>query len=337
MNLENQALRACLEVGKALTSTLELKGILDLIMSKVSDLIAAGNWSLLLRDEKTGELGFEIVVGLRKETVEGIRLKRGEGIAGHVAETGIPVFSDNLNENENFSGRIDDITGFRTKSIVCVPMKVRDRVLGVIEIVNVAEMKSFEKKYVPVLTILADYGAIAIENAWLFERVRRMTVTDEYTGLYNARYLHDVLDKLIDEARERESRLAIAFIDMDNFKKVVDTHGHLAGSRVLSEVGQVMSSCLSSSDILIKYGGDEFVLLMPGRDSEDAVRFVESIREAVRSASYLASGEGPVRLTASFGIAVFPTHGMTKRDLLSRADQAMYRAKESTKDRVCSF
>jgi len=334
MNYEDQALRACLEVGKALTSTLKLNDILDLIMLKVSELIAAQNWSLLLRDETTGELSFEIVVGLEKKTVQGVRLHRGEGIAGHVAETGEAVFLSDLSKNVKFSGRIDGITGFRTESIACFPMKVRDRVLGVIEIVNVNEMKTFEEKFAPVLTILADYGAIAVENARLFERIRRMTVTDEYTGLYNARYLHETLDTLMEQARENEVDLAVAFMDMDNFKSVVDAHGHLLGSRVLSEVGRVILSCLSPSDILVKYGGDEFVLLMPGRDRKQAVILVNVIREAVRSALYLESAGNPVRLTASFGVAVFPSDAGTKRELLSRADQAMYQAKRSSKDCV---
>ncbi len=338
MNYENQALRACLEVGKALTSTLEVRDILDLIMSKVSELIDAENWSLLLRDEHTGELSFEIAVGLRKEDLVGVRLQRGEGIAGHVAESGEAVFLGELvGGNLQFSERVDRITGFETKSIACVPMKIRDRVLGVIEVVNVREMEAFREKYAPVLSILADYGAIAVENARLFERIRRMAITDEYTGLFNARYLHDKLESLIGEARLQGTSLAAAFIDMDNFKSVVDTHGHLLGSRVLSEVGRVMSSCLSPSDLLIKYGGDEFVLLMPGRGRREAAALVDAVRRAVRAGTYLESVEAPVRLTASFGIAVFPADAGTKRDLLSRADQAMYRAKRSSKDCVVVY
>lgn len=338
MQYENQALRACLEVGKALTSTLKVRDILDLIMSKVSELIDAENWSLLLRDEHTGELNFEIAVGLRKEDLRGIRLRRGEGIAGHVAETGEAVFlSELVGGNLQFSERVDRITGFQTKSIACVPMKIRDRVLGVIEVVNVRAMEAFREKYAPVLSILADYGAIAVENARLFERIRRMAVTDEYTGLFNARYLHDKLESLIEEARRQGTPLAVAFIDMDNFKSVVDAHGHLLGSQVLSEVGKVMSSCIATQDILIKYGGDEFVLLMPGRGRHEAATLVDAVRRAVRASSYLMSVETPVRLTASFGIAVFPDDAETKRDLLSRADQAMYQAKRSSKDCVVVY
>ncbi|MEW5910690.1 MAG: GAF domain-containing protein, partial [Thermodesulfobacteriota bacterium] len=146
---EENGLQACLEIGKSLTSTLEIQKILELIMSKVSRLIPANNWSLLLFDEKTQDLRFEIAVGLEKDQVQSIRIKPGEGIAGSVFQTGIPIFIHDAQNDTRFSRKVDEETGFVTQSIICVPVRIRGRILGVIEIINVRDMSAFESKYLP--------------------------------------------------------------------------------------------------------------------------------------------------------------------------------------------
>jgi diguanylate cyclase (GGDEF)-like protein len=315
---ETRALLACLEVGKLFTSTLSLQEILELIMTKVSQLIEAQNWSLLLKDETSGELTFEIAVGIKREVIKGIRLAPGEGIAGHVAETGKPMFVSNVQDEPRFSRKIDSLTGFTTKSISCIPIQIHGKILGLIEIVNVEDMDGFKLKYLPILTILADYAAIAIENSQLFSRIQRMSITDEYTGLYNARYLHQVLEDLIQKPRGQEPTFAIVFVDIDNFKHVVDTRGHLLGTQALREIGQTFSSCLSEQDILVKYGGDEYVIILPDKNRQQA----------------MASESDSVKVTASFGIAMYPEDAQMKEDLVSLADKTMFTVKRSTKDAI---
>ena len=331
---EARALKACLDVGKLLTSTLDLKEILELIMIKVSDLIVAQNWSLLLRDEASGELSFEIMVGVENEQIRNIRMACGEGIAGTVAESGDPLLLPNVREDPRFCRKVDSLTGFTTESIFCVPLKTHGKVLGVIEIVNVKDRELFESDDLPVLTILADYAAIAIENARFVSRIRQMSITDEYTGLYNARYLHQAMEDLIREAGEQGREIAVVFVDVDNFKQVVDTYGHLLGSRVLKEMGATISSCLSEDDLLVKYGGDEYVMVLPGRSRQEAKRLVEKILEAVRSSTYLNTESKPVKITASFGISMYPEDSGLKKELLLLADKAMYSIKGSTKNGV---
>ena len=327
-------LMACLEVGKLLTSTRDLDEILALIMSKLSQLIEAENWSLMLRDQETGELTFEVAVGIDADAVKDVRLARGQGIAGHVAETGEPLFLADVQSDPRFHRDVDAKTGFRTKSIVCVPLQTHGTALGVIEVVNVKDMAWFESRDLPILTVLADYAAIAIENCRYVERIERMSVTDEYTGLYNARYLHEILDDLIEEADGRDASIAVAFVDVDNFKAVVDTYGHLSGSQVLKEIGETIGTRLSETDILIKYGGDEYVIVMPGRTKEEAADLAREILEAVRASTYLESEGSPIKVTASFGIGVYPEDAQTKKHLLILADDSMYRVKRSTKNGV---
>jgi diguanylate cyclase (GGDEF)-like protein len=134
---------------------------------------------------------------------------------------------------------------------------------------------------------------------------------------------------MLSTARSSGTHLSVAFADLDNFKRIVDSHGHLMGSQVLREVGEVMLAALSPDDTLVKYGGDEFVLLMPGKAAEPACARLERVRLAVAERRYLESTSDPVSLTASFGLATFPGDAANKKDLLLRADNAMYQAKKT--------
>lgn len=325
---------ACLDVGKLLTSTLNLQDILELIMQKISHLVDAQNWSLLLKDSVTGELTFEIVEGENKKSLQGVRLPPGRSIVSSVVESGTPVFLSNARSDPRFNDSIDIITRFRTESIICVPLMIYGEVLGAIEIINVKDLETFKAEELPVLSILADYAAIAIKNSHFVAKIQRMSIMDEYTGLYNARYLHQILDGMIHRANGKGSTLAAVFVDLDNFKEVVDTYGHLSGTQVLREIGETISARLSEEDILIKYGGDEYVILMPGVDKQTALGKTERILQSIRISDYLQSASTPVRLTASFGIAVYPVDATTKTELLIRADNSMYKVKKSRKNGI---
>jgi GAF domain-containing protein len=182
------------DVGKALASTLELQKILQTIMEKISDLLQPDTWSLLMLDEKTQELYFEIAIGTGADKLKDVRMKLGEGIAGWVAQTGEPVLVDNVKDDPRFASRFDEVTQTDTKSVVCVPIKGREKVLGVIELVNFLGKGSFRKDDIPILKNLADYAAIALENARYVQRIHELTITDDCTSLYNARHLNFVLD-----------------------------------------------------------------------------------------------------------------------------------------------
>ena len=188
-------LMTCLEVGKILTSTFSKKEILKNILLKGNELIDANNWSLLLYDESTGELKFEIAVGIDSEVVKTIRLKPGEGVASYVAETGESLFLPDVSKSPLFSNKVDSCTGFVTESIICVPLRSQNTILGVLEIVNVKDKRVFDEKNHPIVSIMADYIAIAINNAKIYEKIHRLSITEEYTGLYNSRYLHLVMDQ----------------------------------------------------------------------------------------------------------------------------------------------
>lgn len=332
--LESNTLMASLQIGKLLTSTLNLNEILKLIMSKVSELIEAANWSLLLLDEEKNELVFEVVVGLDKNLIKDVRIPLGVGIAGRVAESGLPLFIADAQQDPRLHKKVDQMTGFITHSVICIPLAIQGNTLGVIEIINVDNIDQFKAKYLPVLQILADYAAIAIINSKYFTKIQQMSITDEYTGLYNARYLHNILDKLIDQHSSTNEPISVVFCDIDNFKTVVDSYGHLCGSHLLKEIGQTISSYLSNNDILIKYGGDEYILILPGRSKDKARQIIEKIMHGIRSTDYLKSESDGIKVTASFGLALYPEDAQTEKDLLIKADNLMYSIKKDRKNGI---
>jgi len=181
------------DVAKALTSSLDLDSILQTIMEKMAEYFRPDTWSLLMVDEQRDELYFAIAVGSASEALKNVRLKVGEGIAGWVAKHGERLVVPDVYTDPRFAKRIDEMTKWETRSIICVPLRSRLRVLGVIQLVNV-RMDHFTDQESFFLQSLCDYAAIAIENARAFERIQELTITDDVTGLYNARHLHKTLE-----------------------------------------------------------------------------------------------------------------------------------------------
>jgi len=330
-----EQLAAFNEIAKALTSTLELREVLNLVMQKVSDLLQPRNWSLILLDENTGKLYFEVAVGDGAEALKTLQLLPGEGIAGTVFSTGKARLVDDVGGDPAFAPRFDQASAFRTRSILAVPLIARGRVLGVIELVNGPRDPPFSEDDLTTLTAIADYAAIAIENARNFRRVQELTITDEHTGCYNARHMRAQLDHEVRRSQRFHHPLSLVFLDLDHFKSVNDTHGHLIGSALLKEVGELLIASTRQLDLVFRYGGDEFALLLVETAPEGAMTIATRIRDAFRSRRFMQQHGLELRLTASMGVATFPDHARSATDLVRAADFAMYAAKAQGRNDVC--
>lgn len=322
------------EIGKTLTSTLDIKEVLNIIMMKIRELLKPDNWSLLLIDEEKGDLYFEIVVGERAEKLKNMRLNLGEGIAGWVAVKGEKLLIQDVSKDERFSGGMDMVSGFETKSVACVPLKCKGKVLGVIELLNKVKRDEFSEEDLFILTTLADYAAIALENAQFFQKVKELTITDDVTKLYNSRYMYDFLDQELRRCQRYEMELSIIFLDLDYFKSVNDTYGHLIGSRLLREIAQIISKKLRNVDIAVRYGGDEFVVILPSTSREAALHVADRIRDALNNMVFLQEEGLKIKQTASFGVSTFPRDATNKLDLIRQADKAMYHVKNTSRDGI---
>jgi len=343
--IENRKLLADLElrirelstfnlVAKTLNSTLNLKEVLDIVMNKIKDLIMAEAWSILMLDESRNELVFEVAVGDKGEKVKEMRLALGQGVAGWVAQHQLPVIVPDTATDQRFFKGVDQKTGFKTKSIIATPLMSRGRLIGVVEIMNKQGEIPFNEKDLELLQILADHAAIAIENARLYERAKRLAITDDLTGLFNSRHCDLFMREALGEAQRQKQPLSIIFIDLDHMKEVDDTYGHLLGGQALKEVADRISALIQLPDMASRYGGDEYVIILPGKGAEAAAKLAEDIRQAIAAEPFLTGHKLSCRITASIGIAAFPRHGSTTDELLSQADKAMYRVKETGKNRI---
>jgi diguanylate cyclase (GGDEF)-like protein len=324
------------ELGKALTSSLNRDQVLRTIMEKIEEFLHPDTWSLLLVDEGRKDLYFELAVGKGAEALKDVRIQLGQGLAGWVAQHGEPVIVPDVSRDTRFFSKVDEKTKMETHSIVAVPVRFRDHCLGVIELINCVGPDGFQDRDLGLLEALADFAAIAIENARHVHRIHELTITDDCTALYNARHLNFILETEIYRSQRYGFEFAVVFIDLDYFKKVNDTYGHLMGSKLLAEIGQMIKTHCRLIDFAFRYGGDEFVVLLPQSSKENAYVVARRLHRLIGDSTWLTSEGLNVRLTASVGVAAYPTDSRTKTDLLHLADEAMYLVKNTTRDGVAA-
>jgi diguanylate cyclase (GGDEF)-like protein len=166
------------------------------------------------------------------------------------------------------------------------------------------------------------------------DRVMKLAVTDDVSGFNNTRYLHRYLDRLLENPATKHAEVCLAFFDLDNFKRLVDAHGHLLGSKALREVAQAVSRVLDEDDRLVRYGGDEFIVILPRQAKQEALLKVARMREAIIETSFLHKEGINAHLTASFGLASYPEDAKDKHQLLAEADRCLFASKAAGKDRI---
>jgi len=324
------------ELGKALTSSLQLDQVLRTIMEKIDEFLRPDTWSLLLVDEAKQELYFELAIGKGAQALKDVRIKLGQGIAGWVAHNGKAVIVPDVSQDTRFFSEVDEKTKMETRSIVAVPVRFRDHCLGVIELVNCVGPQGFHDRDLALLEALADFAAIALENARHVQRIHELTITDDCTSLYNARHLNFILETEVYRSQRYGYEFSLLFIDLDYFKKVNDSHGHLTGSKLLAEIGLVLKAHCRLIDFAFRYGGDEFVVLLPQTSKENACVVARRLHRLLGETTWLQAEELNVRITASVGVAAYPTDSRTKVELLHLADEAMYSVKNTSRDGVAA-
>ena len=329
----NRELEGLIEIGKALTSTLDLAGVLNLIMERLAPLLPAQDWVLLLRDAESGLLSCAAAVSAAGSSRHQTPLAKGDGAAGWVAEHDRPLLIADLGQERCLAGRAAVPAA---GSLVCVPVKVGERMLGVIALGRPPQDPPFTAADLQLLLTVADYAAIAIDNARNFQRISELAITDDLTGLYNSRHLHALLSEEIERIARYGGKLSVIFIDLDFFKQINDTRGHLIGSRTLAEIGRLIRGNIRKVCKAARYGGDEFVIILPNTGKGGAMALATRLRELFREYEFRDDDGSSFNLTASFGLATYPDDAGSKDDLIRVADQAMYRVKESSRDDVQS-
>jgi diguanylate cyclase (GGDEF)-like protein len=345
------------KAGLSLRHEVDLDLVLRQILQKAYEFVPSESGSILLDDpfrklasRKDNELVFIATFGDSSADLVGRRLPAQHGIVGRVYQTGTPHLSADVEKDPNFYGNIDQQIGHKTHSVVAVPIYIGKTVCGVLELINRLEGKSFTKRDMTLLEIFAGYTSFTLQNALDAKRAHELAKKDDLTGLYNDRWFHVRLTETLSQARKSGKEAVLLFMDLDRFKFVNDCHGHLAGSQVLREVGFLLKRTIQLGDATVaRYGGDEFVMILPETTLEEGLHVCEEIRQTIESTTFLEREWGfsmpPLHLrgilSASIGVARYlPNRDSTtsfeveKSELLRRADIAMYHAKSLGKNQV---
>jgi diguanylate cyclase (GGDEF)-like protein len=317
-----------LKIVKAANDRLDPQSVIGIIMDNIQKLIPCEAWSILLLSEDQAELVFERARGAGSDSLTYARLKVGEGIAGWVALRRKATIVNDVAHDRRFNSKFDETTKFRTKSVLCAPLISRNQVMGVVELINKrSKTQRFSERDLSTLLTLLGPIAVSLHNAVLYQEKEKLAITDDLTKLYNNRFIHLYLHEMIDHHTKNEGRFSLIFLDLDGFKSVNDHYGHLIGGQTLVEVGKLIHGIVGEQGVVARYGGDEFVVIMPGVGREQALDTAERIRYAIENHDYLQVMKKEIHLSASLGISVFPIHADNITELIQKADQAMYEAK----------
>jgi len=300
-------------------------------------------------DRRKNRLTFIAAFGEKASGLVGETIPADQGIAGRVYLTGEAYSTPYAPGDRFFYRAVDEQTQYQTESLVAIPIRIEHEVCGVLELINRRDAAGYSQEDRNLLEIFAGYISISIQNVLDGRQAQEIAKRDNLTGLFNDRYLHVALADTIGRCKAENVDLAVLFLDLDYFKHVNDTHGHLAGSQVLREVGHLLRRKVSRmKGIPARYGGDEFVLLLPGAELEGAIDLAEEIRAEVVGATFCA-GAGDIQpdplslkgITCSIGVATLRQHlepdlslETSKSTLLRLADAAMYVAKETGRNRT---
>jgi diguanylate cyclase (GGDEF)-like protein len=332
---ENETLlQAFAAIVRATGNELDPHRIMDLAMVQVRMFMKLRSWMFLLVDAEQGGLTVEQTGGEGMTGMKGTRIGAGEGIAGRAAQTRQPLLIEDVGVDGSTYGAPELPRRLAARSVLAVPLLSRGRVIGVLEAVSSASGARFRAPDARLLSLLLEPAAVAVDNALLLRRSEELSITDDLTKLYNSRFLNSTLRREVERSKRYRTPVSLIFLDLDGFKNVNDQHGHLFGSRTLVEVGTVIRGTVREIDVVSRFGGDEFTVILPQTGPEGALTIAERIRQRISETRFLESHGLVVHISASVGIASFPDHGRSKDDLIARADQAMYLVKGRGKNGV---
>ncbi len=311
-------------IGNALTATLELDAVLQRLLAGASELVSAPESAVWLYEEEGA--GLRCVARLR----EGVTLDcAGQGVAeeagliARVAARGTSALEE-LNEGASDPDTLCSRLG--------VPLRARDQVIGVLE-VCARHPGAFDEDTRALVETLGAQAASAIDNARLFAEVQRLAVTDALTGLRNRRSFFELAEREFDRAHRYNRPLVALMLDIDHFKRVNDTYGHAVGDEVLHAVAQYCQQNIREIDILGRYGGEEFAVILPETELPVAYQVAERLRESIALYRIPVTG-GVLSVTASLGLSQATEATETLAEVIGRADAALYAAKQAGRNQV---
>ena len=311
------------EISKIITQILDTNELLKFVNDVLIGVTGVDKSSILLFNKDKTELYVAFSNLPESEQKESFKQENIEWLKG------VALNSENGYRNKVSSEDCPFISGRATKSIMYASLATKNDKYGIILLEHIFE-DVFTEDNLRFLTSIAAQVSIALENSSLYQQMRSMAMVDGLTGAFNRIYLYEVLEREIQASAGRYP-VSIALFDVDNFKKINDTYGHLFGDKVLQTIVRIAREKVRKGDIVARYGGEEFVIVFDHLESNEAYKVVERIRRAIESET-IEDNLIQTRVTVSFGIASYPLHADNVKDLIKCADVAMYRAKSSGKN-----
>ncbi|MBI4699072.1 MAG: sensor domain-containing diguanylate cyclase, partial [Nitrospirae bacterium] len=310
--------------------------LLQTIVEKGAQLLKAEQGSLMLVDEESTELHVEAKKSVAEIVKENMKSRKGEGIAGKVLESGEPLLVEDLESDPRISQK--NKARYRTKSFLSIPLNIEDRVAGVLNISDKISGEVFNKEDLRLMQFFAANASVAIERSMLHkkaEELRELSITDPLTGVLNRRFLNNRLSEEISRYNRYKQPFSLLMVDVDGFKEYNDTFGHLVGDKVLKILASTIVSTLRNTDIASRFGGDEFIIIMPQTPKTDAIHIADRIKENVSKIFIPDLDESLLKdITVGIGLTTFPEDASSIAELLEKTDQAMYLAKKAGRNKL---
>ncbi|WP_320040065.1 HDOD domain-containing protein [uncultured Desulfobacter sp.] len=269
------------ELGKSLSKAKTVKEVLDIVMYQVGCIFQPCHWSILLKDPKTGDMVFSVVVGTNSKRLQGVRLPKGEGIAGYVMKTGTPLVVDDVTTDKRFSDRVDKYTQFNTRSIIATPLKTDNKIFGVIELVNRVNEETFSKQDLDLLAAIAEYAGIAIERSYYHQALTNLATRDSLTGLKN-RFSFERIVADSDDFLARFGRVfSILILVIDGLARQYEEIGQEKCDKAVKALTSILNKTKRREDQIFRYADNSFIALLPLTYSDGAQKALERIKKAL--------------------------------------------------------
>lgn len=333
MSIEAREFYAFYRLTKMLGTTLKLDEILDNTIDfskRIADYDLA---AFILRDDDNGTLRCAAADGFGATVLMGKREVMDKELIEWVMEKGM-VFQYPVRKNDkkallNIPPPLDMMGSF-----LCVPLIVMNQVIGIFLTARRKE-NPFSPYEIKIFETMSAHVSVAVSNALMYRKMEELAVRDGLTGLYNHRFFQERLSNELERAERYGKKTALLLLDVDFFKKINDTYGHQAGDRILKGVANVINSCIRGIDFAARYGGEEFAAILVNIDSKNAYEIAERIRATIWNTNFEIGDNQTIQVTLSIGVSSFPADADNQRLLISRADIALYEAKNNGRNRVC--
>lgn len=309
------------------------------IVEMCCELLQASRGSLMLIDDAGEQLQIAAAMGINLEVARSKPIRLGEGISGRVAKSGLHLLVSDIEKDCRVG--IPNRPRFKTKSFICFPMKVKDRIIGVLNLADKETNSVFTDTDLKHLHMLAGHAAQLIDRTAALENAKKLeelAVKDPLTGLYNRRLLETRFNEELNRCSRLKQAFTILMVDLDFFKTYNDHCGHIAGDNALRKVASLLKKSAREMDFITRYGGEEFCLMLPSTSKEEALFVAERIRRAIENENFPGeTGLPQGKLTTSIGIASFPGDGEKFETLVNAADLALYQAKNKGRNRLATY